>query len=152
MRLLQTHSTDPLPAEALLARYAAMDPAAAAAWVMRINASVRAQPQWLAVTLGAWMAQDADAAWAWSQTQHDSDVYGYIQYDMFNALASINPRLALQKLTPNALKDPDLVQSVFAKAALQDLPAAWGRGPPRGGGRRRPPPLNARSAARPRRS
>ncbi len=129
--LEREHARDPvslgqhtLPTEALLARFAELDPAAATLWLVQTYPPGRILPDWLSVTLETWASTDLKAALAWAQGLPPGALRGRVVDEVLEQLATTDPAGAVQRLSLLDKAYNYSVTAVFAKWAEKDLSAA----------------------------
>lgn len=119
------NSDDELPGEALLARLAEIDPAAAAAWVARLQQEAGiTHPAWLEVTLGPWLDRDPEAALAWGAALPHDGFRSSVDGELLKRLAGRDPRRAVALLRTPEWSDDSAANLVFGELAKTDLPFA----------------------------
>ena len=120
-RLVETHSADDRPAEALLARYAELNPPKAAAWLTGVYENSRLEhASWMDAVLSAWTAHDAAAAVAWVQGLTSPTLRASGQTELPNLLAVHDPELALRQVVATGAEQ-SAVTTLFYQMADQDL-------------------------------
>ncbi len=129
--LEREHARDPveysdrvLPTEALLARFAELDPAGAVAWLVQTFPRAKIEEAWRDVTLSAWIAQDRQAAVAWVNGLPPGPLRDEFTFALLGKLASVDLALAIQQCAGVRGGFGYNFSSVFATLAAKDLGTA----------------------------
>ncbi len=113
-----------LATEALLARFAELDPADAALWLVQTYPTEKIEGEWLNVTLNAWMSADANAALAWGRGLPAGPLRNRVYAELLDTLSATDPAGAARRIIAEGNGSTLDLDTIFAKLAEADLHAA----------------------------
>ena len=123
--LRATTGTTPIPpTEALLARFAELDPPAATLWLVQTYPVDDLDEAWLVAALGPWVSTDPKAALAWGRGLPKGPLHDKINEDLLEQLAFVDPARAVQRVAAQGVDASYTLSNIFGKLAEKDIGAA----------------------------
>ncbi len=113
-----------LPTEALLARFAELDPPGAVFWLVQAYPVDDIESEWLDVTLDTWVARDANAALAWGRSLPAGSLRENVNSELLEQMVALDPAGTAQRIATLGDKDLTSVSTLFTRLAERDLTAA----------------------------
>lgn len=107
--------------EALLARFADLDPAAATAWLVGSYRVNDLQDGWVKVTLGAWVTRDREAALAWARGLPGGGLRSTMVSDLIDRLTVLDPAAAIRQVK-ELRADFSKLAAIYQTLAEKDVP------------------------------
>ena len=108
--------------EALLARYAELDPRAATLWLLQTYPH-QLRDVWMKVTLSTWVSRDQEAALAWASGLPARDLRASVYNALLEELGGLDPAAA-ERLVVTLGNNADNLDALYQKLAEKDLPSA----------------------------